>query len=90
MKKKSKNNKSEVPEVTDEWLEKVVDGLTPEMIQVKSQSYQEEFNQYLEDMGEDPESNQQLSRNEMLFRSFISHKLAVMDTVLTKIINHLQ
>jgi hypothetical protein len=66
----------------DQFLNSVLDGMTPELIQNKSAEYQKEFNGLME---ADPKANEELK-----FRSFICHKVAVMDTVLTKIVNYME
>lgn len=66
----------------DEFLNSVLDGFTPEMVQEKSAEYHKEFNNLME---ADPEANEELK-----FRSFICHKVAVMDTVLTKIVSMME
>jgi len=64
-------------------LKAISKGLTPELVQFKSQEYAVEFEDLMEDreeeMGEVPDE-------EMMFRSFICHKVAGMELVLTRIL----
>jgi len=64
-------------------LKQISSGLTPELIQFKSREYAVEFEDLMEDMEEEMG---EVPDEEMMFRSFICHKVAGMELVLTRIL----
>ena len=75
----------------DEELDKISQGLSPELIQFKSQEYQEEFERFKAELLEKNEG--WLSDNdegdEIAFRSFVMHKVAALDVVLQYVVGFL-
>ena len=78
-------------------LSKIVNGLSPALIQFRSQEYKKEFDKFKADLiekWEDAEENTEEDTAEMFdkiaFRSFIMHKIASLDVVLNYIIGYLK
>ena len=76
----------------DEELQKIVDGLTPQMVANKSQEFHKEFLDLVEIeklTAETFEETWDEAREQMLFRSFICHKVAAISIVLDYVVKHL-
>jgi hypothetical protein len=71
-------------------LQKIAHGLKPELIQFKSQEYHEEFEAFKADLLAQKRDTEWVEEDpdfeEAAFRSFVMHKIAAMDTVLSYIV----
>jgi len=65
-------------------LSKIMRGITPQFVQLKSEQYHKEFLRLKED--KEAREGEPLDDDEMLFRSFICHKVAALNIVLEKVV----
>jgi hypothetical protein len=90
-------------DVLDKFLQKVCDGMTPEMISVKVGDYRKEFETLKDDYRaelettddsewKDANEEEDLEKelDETVFRGFVMHKLAALETVLGKIVKMIE
>jgi hypothetical protein len=75
-------------------LDKIVNGLTPDLIPFKIGEYREEFEalkiQYAEENDIDIDDEDEMADiDETVFRAFVMHKIAALESVLTYVVGFL-
>ena len=72
-------------------LDQIANGLSPDLVQFKSQEYREEFEKFKADLlkqkgVEDEWVDDDDDLDDIAFRSFVMHKVAALDIVLSHIV----